>query len=87
MENIVLQPKVEVYDNIRQPVKNMEWNWKLKIRQNTKSKIRQNTDKKSLSFLLYVVVIMCVYMSVGICVSVWMRVFKWSHTRNLKRWL
>ena len=33
------------------------------------------------------VVSMCVHMGVGVCVSVWMRVFKLSQTRNLKRWL
>ena len=68
----------EVYNNIHQAVKKMEYN--------RKSEMRQNTDKKSLRFLLCVVVSMCVYMGVGVCVCVWMRVFKLSLARNLKRW-
>ena len=46
-----------------------------------------NTDKKPLRFRLCVVVSMCVYMGVCVCVSVWMRVFKLSQARNLKCWL
>ena len=64
---------------------------KLKIENATKyrqkSKMRQNADKKPLKFRLCVVVSMCVYMGVGVCVSVWMRVFKLSQTENVKRWL
>ena len=69
----------EVYNNIHQAVKKMEWNWK--------SKMRQNTDKKPLTFRLCVVVIMCGYMGVGVCVYVWMRVYKSSQARNVRRWL
>ena len=36
-----------------------------------------------LRFRLCVVVSMCVYMGVGVCVCVWMRVFKLSQARNL----
>ena len=64
---------------------------KLKIENVTKyrqkSKMGQNTDKKPLRFRLCVVVSMCVYMSVGACVCVWMRVFKLSQARKVKRWL
>ena len=41
----------------------------------TKSKIRQNTDKMPLRFRLCVVVSMCVYMGMDVCVFVWMRIF------------
>ena len=64
---------LEVYNNIHQAIKKMEWNGK--------SKVRQNTDKTSMS------VSMCVYMGVGVCVGMWMRAFKLSQARNLKHWL
>ena len=53
----------------------------------TKSKMLQNTDKKPLRFRVCVVVSMCVCMDVSVCVCVWIRVFKLSQVRNLKRWL
>ena len=43
--------------------------------------------KSPLRFRLYVFVSVWVYMGVGICVYVWMRVFKLSQARNVKRWL
>ena len=49
--------------------------------------MRQNADKKLLRFHLCVVVSMCVYMGVGVCVCMWMCVFKLSQARNVKRWL
>ena len=49
--------------------------------------MRQNADKKPLRIRLCVVVSMCVYMGVSVCVGVWMRAFKLSKVRNLKRWL
>ena len=49
--------------------------------------MRQNADKKPLRFRLCVVVSMCVHVGVGVCVYVWMRVFKLSQARNVKRWL
>ena len=69
----------EVYNNIPQIVKKMEWNWK--------SKMRQNTDKKPLGFRLCVVVSVWVYVGVRVCVCVWMCVFRKSQARNVKRWL
>ena len=47
--------------------------------------MRQNTDKKPLRFRLCVVVSACVYMGSGVCVCVWMRVFKLSQFRKVKR--
>ena len=49
--------------------------------------MRQNADKKPLRFRLCAVVTMCVYMGVGVCVCVSMRVFKLSLARSVKRWL
>ena len=49
--------------------------------------MRQNADKKPLRFRLCVVVSMCVYMGVGVCVCMWMRVFKLSQARNVKRYI
>ena len=77
----------EVYNSIRQAVKKMEWNWKSKMQQNTDkiknvTKYRQKANK--ISFMCGC---MRVYMGVGVCVSMWMRVYKLSQARNLKRWL
>ena len=49
--------------------------------------MRQNADKMPLRFRLCLVVSMCVYMGAGVCVCMWMRVYKLSQARNLKRWL
>ena len=49
--------------------------------------MRQNADEKPLRFRLFVVVSVWVYMGVGVCVYVWMRVFKLSQARNYKRLL
>ena len=60
------------------------------MRQNT-DKIRQKADKKPLRSCLCVVVSICVYMGDGVCVCVcvcvWMRVFKLSQAKDIKRWL
>ena len=61
---------LEIYNNIHQAVKKMEWNWK--------SKMRQNTDKN-----VWLKMCVCIW----VWVYVWMRVFKLSQARNLKRWL
>ena len=60
----------------------------LKIKNATKYrqklKMRQNADKKPLRFCWCVVVSVWVYMGVGVCVYVWMRVFKLSQAKNVK---
>ena len=79
---------LEVYNNIHQAVKKMEYNRKSKMRQNT-DKIENLTKcrQKVIKISFVCVVSMCVYMGVGVCVCVWMHVFKLSLARNLKRWL